>query len=143
MDQILSLQTNCERHSRVKLIPQARDLFWEKASAEPPLRWERWSTQVQLAILDEECITLYFFLGQKPGSMHLSPTPNYEQPMDDPNEATERERKTKNEDKKSIENHLLIFRQKNLKIITFEEHFARRKNTPLSKTCNGSNLIKL
>ena len=63
---------------------------------ERTLRWERWSTQVKLMILDKEGIILDILFSPKPGYVHLPPKQNYELPNDNLTEATEREQKTRN-----------------------------------------------
>ena len=49
------------------------NLFWEKASSEPRLRWEKWRTQVKLAILAEKSINLDVLLNQKPATVFFQP----------------------------------------------------------------------
>ena len=40
--------------------------FWEKATLEPPLRWEYWRTQLKLAILAREGIVVDILLADPP-----------------------------------------------------------------------------
>ena len=47
--------------------------FWEKATLEPPLRWEYWRTQLKLAILDREGIIVDVLLVDPPEQDILPP----------------------------------------------------------------------
>ena len=52
--------------------------FREKATLEPPLRWEYWRTQLKLAILAREGIEVDLFLADPPIKVILPPEPAYE-----------------------------------------------------------------
>ena len=52
--------------------------FWEKATLEPPLRWEHWRTQLKLAILAREGIIVNLLLVDLPKHVVLPPEPAYE-----------------------------------------------------------------
>ena len=52
--------------------------FWEKATLEPPLRWENWRTQLNLAILAREGIAVDLLLADPPEHVVLPPEPVYE-----------------------------------------------------------------
>ena len=75
----------------------AINLFWERPSTEPPLCWERWSTQDKLAIVARKGMTLDTMLRTKPANVTLSKELTYKQPTDDLTEALERNGKTKND----------------------------------------------
>ena len=47
--------------------------FWEKATLEPPLRWEYWRTQLKVAILAREGIVVYLLLADRPEPVILHP----------------------------------------------------------------------
>ena len=51
--------------------------FWEKATLEPPLRWEYWRTQLKLAILAREGIVVDLLLADPPEHITLLPEPAY------------------------------------------------------------------
>ena len=52
--------------------------FWEKATLEPPLRWENWRTQLNLAILAREGIAVDLLLADPTEHVVLPPEPVYE-----------------------------------------------------------------
>ena len=56
--------------------------FWEKATLEPPLRWEYWRTQLKLAILAQEGIEVDLLLADPPVNVILPPEPAYEDTVD-------------------------------------------------------------
>ena len=47
--------------------------FWEKATLEPPIRWEFWRIQLKLAILAREGIEVEFLLVDPPEHVLLPP----------------------------------------------------------------------
>ena len=49
--------------------------FWEKATLEPPLRWEYWRTQLKLAILAREEIVVDPLLADPPEHVVLPLNP--------------------------------------------------------------------
>ena len=63
--------------------------FWEKATLEPPLRWENWRTQLKLAILAREGILVDLFLADPPAHVVLPPEPTYEGAVDNPTAQSE------------------------------------------------------
>ena len=87
--------------------PLAIQLFWEKATLEPPLRWENWRTQLKLAILVEG-IVADLLLADPPAHVVLPPEPAYEDAVDNPTVQSERERRIRNESAKTAwKNHCL------------------------------------
>ena len=75
--------------------------FWEKATLEPPLRWEYWRTQLKLAILAREGIEVDLLLAEPPTNVTLPPEPAYEDAVDNPTAQSERDRRTRNEQAKT------------------------------------------
>ena len=75
--------------------------FWEKATLEPPLRWEYWRTQLKLAILAREGIKVDLLLADPPANVTLPPEPAYEDAVDNPTAQSERDRRTRNEQAKT------------------------------------------
>ena len=71
--------------------------FWEKATLEPPLRWEYWRTQLKLAILAREGIIVDLLLVDPPEHVILPPEPAYEDTVENPTAQSERDRRTLNE----------------------------------------------
>ena len=58
--------------------------FWEKATLEPPLRWEYWRAQLKLAILARERIVRDLLLADPPAHVVLPPEPAYEDAVENP-----------------------------------------------------------
>ena len=77
------------------------NLFWEKATLEPPLRWEYWRTQLKLAILAREGIIVNLLLVDPPEHVILPPEPTYEDADENPTAQSERVRRTRNEQVKT------------------------------------------
>ena len=73
--------------------------FWEKATLEPPLRWEHWRTQLKLAILAREGIDVDLLLADPPVILPREPT--YEDAVENPTAQSERDRRTRNEQAKT------------------------------------------
>ena len=70
--------------------------FLERATSDPPIRWEKWRIQVNLAILARENITLDTLLLPKPTLVQLLVEPKYEMAIEDATEETERDRQIRN-----------------------------------------------
>ena len=82
--------------------------FWEKATLEPPLRWEYWRKQLKLAILAREGIIVDIFLVDPPEHVVLPPETAYEDAVENPTAQWERNRRTLNEQaKKAWKNNCL------------------------------------
>ena len=75
--------------------------FWEKATLEPPLRWEYWRTQLKLAILAREGIVVDLLLADPPEHAILLPEPAYEDAVKTTTAQPERDRRTRNEQAKT------------------------------------------
>ena len=65
--------------------------FWEKATLEPPLRWEYWRTQPKLAILAREGIIVDLLLVDPTEHVILPPEPAYEYAVENPSAQSERD----------------------------------------------------
>ena len=76
--------------------------FWEKATLEPPLRWEYWRTQLKLAIVAREGIIVDLLLVDPPEHVVLPPEPAYEEAVENPTPQSERDRRTRNEQAKTV-----------------------------------------
>ena len=79
--------------------------FWEKATLEPPLRWEYWRTQLKLAIHSREEIVVGLLLADPPDHVVLPPEPAYEDAVENPTVQSERDRRTRNEQTKTAWKH--------------------------------------
>ena len=80
--------------------------FWDKATLEPPLRWEYWRTQLKLAILAREGIVVDLLLADPPENVILPPELAYEDAVENPTAQSERDRRTCNEQAKTAwKNH--------------------------------------
>ena len=58
--------------------PLSIEPFWERATSDPPIRWEKWQIQVKLAVLAKENITLDTLLQPKLTHVRLPAEPKYE-----------------------------------------------------------------
>ena len=85
-------QPSCESHK----TPLSIDPFWERATSDPPIRWEKWRIQVKLEILAREIITLDTLLLPKPTPVRLPAEPKHEMTLEDATEQTERDRQIRN-----------------------------------------------
>ena len=54
-----------------KRTPLGIEPFWEKVSADPPLKWEKWQMQAKLALLAKENIALQILLESEPENVQL------------------------------------------------------------------------
>ena len=80
--------------------------FCEKATLEPPLRWEYWRTQLKLAILAREGIVVDLLWADPPEHVILPPETAYEEAVGTPTAQSERNRRTRNEQAKTAwKNH--------------------------------------
>ena len=73
------------------------DAFWEKPTATPSLTWEKWTQQWKLALLAKEGIELDNLLNDPPTAVTYPPEPTYEEPVENHTQATERDRKIRNQ----------------------------------------------
>ena len=69
--------------------------FWEKPSSNPPITWEKWRSQVKLAIVAKTKIQLEDLLREKPTLVTYPPEPVEEAPVHNPTQTMERERLTR------------------------------------------------
>ena len=79
-----------------KRTPLGTEPFWEKPSADLPLKWEKWQMQAKLALLAKENIALDVLLEPKPKSVQLPLEPIYENTITGSSAQLERERLAKN-----------------------------------------------
>ena len=80
-----------------KKTPLHVDAFWEKPTATPPLTWDKWTQQGKLALLAKEGIQLKSLLNDPPTAENYPPGPTYEEPVENHTQATERDRKIRNQ----------------------------------------------
>ena len=71
--------------------------FWEKPTATPPLTWDKWTQQWKLALLAKEGIQLDNLLNDPPSTVTYPLEPIYEEPVENHTQATERDRKVRNQ----------------------------------------------
>ena len=71
--------------------------FWEKPSSNPPspITWEKWRSQVKLAIVAKTNIQLEDLLREEPTAVTYPPEPVEEAPVHNPTQTMERERLTR------------------------------------------------
>ena len=79
-----------------KRIPLSIEPFWDKPSADPPLKWEKWQMQAKLTLLAKENITLDILLEPKPETVQLPLEPIYEDTITGSSAQSERERLARN-----------------------------------------------
>ena len=80
-----------------KKTPLHIEAFWEKPTATPPLTWDKWTQQWKLALLAKEGIQLDTLLNDPPATVTYPPEPTYEEPVENHTQATERDRKVRNQ----------------------------------------------
>ena len=79
-----------------KWTPLGIELFLEKPSADPPLKWEKWPMQSKLALLAKEIIALDILLEPKPKNVQLQLEPIYRNTITGSSAQSERERLARN-----------------------------------------------
>ena len=80
-----------------KKTPFHVDAFWEKPTATPPLTWDKWTQQWKLTLLTKERIQLEHLLNDPPATVTYTPEPTYKEPVENHTQATERNRKIRNQ----------------------------------------------
>ena len=76
--------------------PLGIEPFWEKPSAYPPLKWEKWQMQAKLALLAKEKIALDILFESKHQKVRLLLEPVYESTTTGSSARSERERLARN-----------------------------------------------
>ena len=84
------------RPATQKRTPLGIEPFWEKPSADPPLKWEKCQMQAKLALLAKKNIALDILLEPKPESVQLPLEPNYKNTITGSSAQSERERLARN-----------------------------------------------
>ena len=79
-----------------KRTPLGFEPFWEKPSAHPPLKWEKWQMQANLALLAKENIALETLLEPKPENVQLPLERIYENIITGSSAQSEEERLARN-----------------------------------------------
>ena len=69
--------------------------FWEKSSSNPPTPWEKWRSQLKMALVAKTNIELDDLLREKPTTIIYLPEPVEEQPVQNPTQTMEREMLTR------------------------------------------------
>ena len=80
--------------SATNRTPLGTDLFRDKPTPDPPLRWEKWRVQYKLALLAKENVILDTLLGPKPEMVEIPLEPIYEENIVGASAQSERERGT-------------------------------------------------
>ena len=83
-----------------KRTPLGIDAFWDKPKPDPPLRWEKWRVQYELALLAKENIILDSLLGPKLEMVDLPLELIYEETIFGSSAQSERERNARNAQQK-------------------------------------------
>ena len=71
------------------------ETFWEKPSSNPPTPWEKWRSQLKMALVAKTKIELDALLREKPTTLTYPPEPVEEQPVQNSTQTMERERLTR------------------------------------------------
>ena len=79
-----------------KRTPLGIEPFWEKSSADPTLKWEKWQMQAQLVLLAKENIALDTLQEPKPKTVQLPFEPVYENTITGSSAQSEREKLARN-----------------------------------------------
>ena len=69
--------------------------FWERPSYNFPIPWEKWRSQLKMALVAKTNIELDELLREKPTTVIYPPKPVEEQPVNNPTQTMERERLTR------------------------------------------------
>ena len=69
--------------------------FWDKPSSNPPISWEKWRSQLKMALVAKTNIELDELLQERPTAVIYPPEPVEEQPVQNPTQTMERERMTR------------------------------------------------
>ena len=69
--------------------------FWDKPSSNPPIPWEKWRSQLKMALVAKTNIELDELLQERPTAVIYPPEPVEEQPVQNPTQTMERERMTR------------------------------------------------
>ena len=69
--------------------------FWEKPSSNPPIPWEKWRSQLKMALVAKTNIEFDDLLREKPTTVIYPPEPVDEQPVHNSTQTMERERLTR------------------------------------------------
>ena len=69
--------------------------FWDKPSSNPPISWEKWRSQLKMALVAKTNIELDELLQERPNTVIYPPEPVEEQPVQNPTQTMERERLTR------------------------------------------------
>ena len=80
-----------------KKTPLHIEAFWEKPTATPSLTWDKSTQQWKLALLAKEGVQLDNLLNDPPSTVTYPPEPTYEDPVENHTQATERDRKVRNQ----------------------------------------------
>ena len=80
-----------------KKTPLHIEAFWEKPTATPPLTRDKWTQQWKLAVLAKEGILLDNRLYAPPSTVTYPSEPTYEEPVENHTQATQRDRKVRNQ----------------------------------------------
>ena len=76
------------------------DAFWVKPTITPPLSWGKWTPQSKLALLAKEGIELQTLLNEPLSTVTYPTELVYEEPVENNTQATERDRKIRNQQPK-------------------------------------------
>ena len=68
---------------------------WDKPSSNPPIPWEKWRSQLKMALVTKKNIELDELLQERPTTVIYPPEPVKEQPVHNPTQTMERERQTR------------------------------------------------
>ena len=71
--------------------------FWDKLSSNPPIPWEKWRSQLKMALVANTNIELDELLQERSTTVIYPPPPEpvEEQPVHNPTQTMERERQTR------------------------------------------------
>ena len=108
--------------SATKRTPLGIYPFWDKATPDPPLRWEKWRVQYKLALLAKENIILDTLLGPEPAMLELPLEPIYEETIAGASAQSERERNARNAQQN------MNWQNKCQRLTEVEEAFIRPRN---------------
>ena len=71
------------------------ETFWDKPNSNPPIPWEKWGSQLKMALVAKTNIELDERLQERPTTVIYPPEPVEEQPFQNTTQTMEQERMTR------------------------------------------------
>ena len=113
--------------------------FWERASAEPPLEWNKWAAILEMALFAKDGIEIRNLLRAKPQLVEPSEPPVYEVKIAGETESQKKNRDMRNQEKRvGWEKHVIKAREKRVLCNSFRLDEADAKVRSYLFLCLGA-----